>query len=669
MTRHFAILLLAAALGEAQQVVAPTPEAVGSPRGDNTPGYNIVDSFEVGYRFRTLDGNYGKYRSDVNLGNGLRLLGSRLTIHSKEGHGRLFDELALSTQGLGNDPYQMANFRLQKNGLYRYDLLWRLNEFYNPALTVSGGQHLHDTRRRLQDHDFTLFPQSRVRFMLGYSRNSQTGPALTTLQAFDSRGDEFPLFADVRRQQNEYRLGGDVTLMGMKFHWLRGWENFKEDTPFRILAPLAGNNTRDNTTLTRFRRDEPYHGNSPYWRLALTRDARRFAVHGRFTQVDGRRDFVLDESALGTDRFASARNRQIVVTGNGRRPVVTGNLTLSLYPAERLTITNHTSFHNTRMEGDNRFVELDNGLRSDAILNFRLLGVRAVSNLTDATFAATNWISLYGGYHYSQRRIRSVEQESIDRFTDRAAAEQENRVNSGLFGVRLRPVKPLTITLDGEVGRADRPFYPISEKDYHAFSARAQYKQKALLLSAWMRTNYNFNTVSLVSHSSRSRQYAFDASYTASTRVAFDGGYSKLHLDTASALAYFSTGRLVDTARSLYFSNIHTGNVGVRFAVLGRADVYVGYTRVQDAGDGRAGSNGLPASLPAADAIATRPFYLAQTFPLAYQSPLARLSIRLHGKLRWNVGYQHYSYREDFYQLTYQNYRAHTGYTSVLWSF
>jgi len=35
--------------------------------------------------------------------------------------------------------------------------------------------------------------------------------------------------------------------------------------------------------------------------------------------------------------------------------------------------------------------------------------------------------------------------------------------------------------------------------------------------------------------------------------------------------------------------------------------------------------------------------------------------------VRWNVGYQYYGFREQFYPD--QNFRAHTGYTSVLWSF
>ena len=57
---------------------------------------------------RTVGGNLGKYRSDVNYGNGIRLLGSSLTVNSRDGHGGLFDEIVLTTLGLGNDPYQSA---------------------------------------------------------------------------------------------------------------------------------------------------------------------------------------------------------------------------------------------------------------------------------------------------------------------------------------------------------------------------------------------------------------------------------------------------------------------------------------------------------------------------------------------------------------------------------
>src|SRR5213079_2363145 len=84
----------------------------------------------------------------------------------------------------------------------------------NPGLTIASGFHLEDTSRRLQDHDLTLLPQSRIHFRLGYSRDTENGPALTTSQEFTTTGPGLPVFTNVRRQWNEYRLGFDAALAG-----------------------------------------------------------------------------------------------------------------------------------------------------------------------------------------------------------------------------------------------------------------------------------------------------------------------------------------------------------------------------------------------------------------------------------------------------------------------
>lgn len=664
--RELILVMVIPVMVLAQPPVAPTRETVGASRGENVGGYNILNSFELGYRFRSVEGNLGKYRSDVNFGNGIRLLGSQLRVNSREGQGRVFDELLLTAQGLGNDPYQSAVLRVEKNRVYRYDLHWRLNEYYNPALTVANGLHRMDTSRRFQDHDFVLFPQSAFKLFGGYTRNSQTGAALSTFQAFDSRGDEFPLFADIRRERDEYRLGGEVSVAGFTLNMLRGWDRFKEDTPLSLNSFERGANVADNTTLSRVRRTEPYQGDSPYWRLSLIRNAKLFSMNARYTAVSGRRDFALEESATGTDRLGGARNRQILVSGTGSRPVTAGNLNLVLTPSSRLTVSNHTAFHHTRMDGQASFQELENAQGGFSILNFQFLGIRSITNLTDATVSLTKTVGFYGGYHFTDRRIRSREGERIGTFSDVLSFEQSNRLKAGLGGVRLRPVKPLVLQFDVEAGRADRPFTPISEKNYHSLNGRIQWRSRSVTLSALTRTMYNNNSASLVFFSSRSRHYAYDASWSASTWFSVDAGYSKLHLDTQSALAYFAASRLIENQRSLYFSNLHAGHLAARIAVKKRADLQFGYSIVRDTGDGRANPL-LP--LPEVSPDAREVFRFVQTFPLRYQSPSARLSVRFRQNLRWNFGYQYYGYREDFVLLTGQNYRAHTGYSSLLWSF
>jgi hypothetical protein len=313
------------------------------------------------------------------------------------------------------------------------------------------------------------------------------------------------------------------------------------------------------------------------------------------------------------------------------------------------------------MEGDGNYLQLNNSTLQSEVVNFQFLGIRTITNTTEANFRAAKWLGLVSGYHYASRRVESREVADFAGTETTVAATQTNHLHSGMAGLRLQPLRPLILTLDGEVGRADNPFTPVSERNYHALGARAQYKRKTLLLSVAARSNYNTNSVSPALFSSRSRNFTADASWTPTDWFGFDAGYSKQHLDTLSGLAYFAASRLVEGDLSLFFSNIHAGNAAFRFRVLKRVDFFAGCSLVKDTGDGRATAAGASA------AVSTPAFAVAQTFPLRYVSPSGRVSVRLHTKLRWNAGYQYYGYREEFFSR--QNYRAHTGYVSLLWAF
>lgn len=644
-----------------QETVAPSAEKVGRARGEDYANYNIVQSYELGVRFHEVTGNEGKYRSDVNFGNGVRLLGASFALNSKDGHGAYVDELAISLQGLGGDPYQFASVRAAKGNLFRYDMIWRESEYFNPALAIADGRHRLDTRRRLQDHEVTVFPRGRFRIFAGYSRAAQEGTALTTAPGFDPTGDSINLFANIDRKQNEYRVGNEFRIFGFKLHWIRAWERYEELIPIRSNGVQT---TNDGSTVNSFASTEPLHGTTPSWRVNLFHESSMWwGMNGRFTQSGGDRNYVLDEAAAGTDRFGIAQNRQVLVSGKARRPVVTGHLTLSLFPSKTLTLTNHTGYHNTRMEGDSRYTEVDNATLNFASIQFQSLGIRNLTNATDVNWRSTRWLQLHGGYQYSDRRIKSVEQTSIFGFEDVVRADQRNRLHAGVAGFRLQPVKPLSVSFDAEVGRQDRPIYPTSDKDYHALNGRVQWRQKSLTLSALARTFYNFNSVSLAVHSARGRHYSYDASWAPVAWLSVDAGYSKLHTDTNTALSYFVSFQQVTGERSIWISNLHAGHLGATVSVRRRVDLYFGYSRTQDTGDGRSS-----ATTPVGVTGSTLPeFRGVQTFPMTFDSPLARVSVRLHEKLRWNAGYQYYRYREEFFKR--ENYHAHTGFVSLLWTF
>jgi len=666
MRKLLFLILTMAGMLTAQQPVVPTPDQPGTPGGEDVGNYNVTNSFETGYRFAEIGGDLGKYRSDVNYRNGIRLFDSSFSINSKDGHGHWFDEILLNTIGLGNDPYQSATLRVEKNQLYRYDMLWRLDEFYNPGVAISGGLHLMDTRRRLQDHDLTLFPQSKIKFRAGYSRNNQTGPALSSVQEFDAAGNQYPVFMNVRREWNEYRVGADVELAGFKFTVLRRWDFFKDDSVDNGVGPANLIPAAPGATLQQFTRFEPYHGSNPGWLGDLVSTHKHWALNARMTYTGGRRDFALDESAFGLNLGAAA-SRQILVSGNADRPVTAGDFSISLFPTERLTFVNNTSVHNSRTVGDSTYTEFDNLTGLGTSLNFRYLGVRTVANASDVNYRLTDWFGIYAGYHYSDRLITTIEDFASPPDSGLAGATylRNNHMNTGTLGVRFRPVKPLTINLEGEIGRDNLPLTPISESNYHSVNGRIAYRTRTLQLSAQYRQVYNVNApLNLSEYSSHSRNYTANASWSPRGWFSLDASYMKLHVDTTSALVFFAAFQLQQTP-AIYLSNIHAANLGAHFGLAKRVDLYVGYSITKDTGDGR-----IAAIQPGIIDPVQGLLNSVETFPLSFQSPLARLSVRLNTKFRWNAGYQFYNYHEDFGLLgNLQNYRANTGYTSVSWSF
>lgn len=663
-----AILTTFVGVALAQPVVAPTPEVAGSPRGDNLGNFNITNSWEFGYRFFSADGNLGKYRSDVNYGNGMRLLGGTLGAHSRDGKGKWLDEVLVDVRGLGNDPYQFSSFRLQKNALYRYDLVWRSSEYFNPAAAISNGNHLLATNRQMQDHDITILPQGRFRLRAGFSGNSQSGTGLLTGQWFDGRGDEFAYWGDIRRAQREYRVGADLDLRRLKLSVTRGWEVFKDDTVFGRPVVSSGDNPNDRNTLTFLRRDEPFHGSTPYWRVNLHIDpVTSFTVQGRFTHSDGQRAFLFDEFAQGTDRLGANRNRQILLSGRGRRPVTTGHVTFTWRPTPAWTISNQSGYMNTRMEGDGRYSELNNANAGLALVAFNRLGIRTISNTTEALWQPRKWVGFFGNYQFSERRVQSVEILEFDLSTAARPIEQFNRQGAGAAGVRLQPVKPLRIFFSGEVGRNDRPFYTTSDKNYHAWNARAQYRKSRYNLSADFRTFTNTNSASLFVHSSSGRSWSGNGGWSPRSGVRLDAGYSYIHLDTLTGLAYFANFETIDRDRSYYLSNLHTFHAGAQVQIRKRVDLYAGFVQTQDRADGRSRftATSRPEIVSTPETMSL--FYAAQVFPVAYRAPLARVSVVVHRNLRWNAGWQYFDYAEKLSQG--QNYTAHTGYVSLSYSF
>ena len=662
-------LVLASLVLEGQSVVAPTPDR--SDDIEKAGVYTISNSFEAGYRFSDVSGNRDVYRSSVNFGSGMRLFEGQLRINTEEGKGSFFDEFAFNTFGAGNDPYQSSTLRIEKNALYRYDMQFRIVKYFNRLPSLWNGEHGVDSERVFQNHDLTLFPGTRFEVLLGYDRHNHTGPGFSSegirsVGAFQ-KGQFIRLTNNLRRLNNQYRAGVNVRAAGLAITFIQSFDNYKEDTEYGdgSIFPTQVTNVQPVESL---RRDEPIHGNTPVTSVAIrTENEHLVGFHGRYVYASGSRNFVLSEDVTALDpALGLSTLRQTVILGDARRKQGSGDFTVAVMPSDPWTITNTTSINNSRIGGDAALFETS--LFTTEFLRLEELGVRHISNATEVNFRPVPKFGLYGAYRFSTRRIRTRE---LFQFPgsdfEVPTADQENDIHSGVGGFRWHPIRGLRISFDAEVGRADRPLTPISEREFHNETARVQWRKKGFVFGASFKSAVNDNSASLINHSYTSRQLGVNTSWTHKDgRFTVDANYTKLDLNTASGIFNFLPATEPGVERhNFYTSNLHTLYFGSRIQARQRLTFYLGYSLAKDTGDGRSPSynSGIVPNYP--NFSFDGDFY--NSFPLSYQSPLARLSVQLNKVLSWNFGWQYYNYSEQF--IGQQNYHAHVGYSSFRWTF
>lgn len=197
---------------------APSNTSEGKTWGE----YNIEQSVEFGYRDSMIGGNLNNYNTFENLGSGVRLFDYTLNMRSIDHRGLFFDNLSFANFGYGGDPNDVSRLRVDKDKWYDFRFMfrrdknfWDYNLLANPLNTaafptptpITNSPHALYITRKMQDYDLTLFPQSRLRFRVGYSHDFNGGPGFTSYH-----GGTDTMFGDQYRiTTNAYRFGVDYT--------------------------------------------------------------------------------------------------------------------------------------------------------------------------------------------------------------------------------------------------------------------------------------------------------------------------------------------------------------------------------------------------------------------------------------------------------------------------
>ncbi|HEU4931506.1 MAG TPA: MtrB/PioB family outer membrane beta-barrel protein [Pyrinomonadaceae bacterium] len=681
-----------------------TPVETGEKAGD----YTVISSIEFGYRGLSVDGDLNKYQSDLNYKAGPRIFDSSFLLKSTDGKGGLFDSLLATSTGWGADPQGHLRVSVEQPEWYRFDATYRrfkyfrfLNTFANPNWVFSPatfsvppksttGEHGFNTRVKLGDFDLTLLPKNRhIRFNVGYSPERYSGPAFIN---YHVGGNEFIMLSEVRSRANDFRVGADGKLGPLNLSFLQGFRRFRDDTVVDLGVTPGINLNPAAASLTSFDRNEPARGSVNYTRFSLqTLVADRLDITGRIIYSKAEQNYSFLESFTGRNWNPRITGfppsppgatpnilnlGQYNLTGDTERPNWLGDLGLTFQATNKFRLSNTFRIETFEINGAALFADffsVTRGTRTDTIgFNNRNVNTnidyRKIQNTIEGDYQFNKNYSVHLGYRYGRRRVT----EAISGFnlgTNAPAAivpeshTEENNTHAILGGFKARPFNEWTLYFDAEHGTADNVFTRIGNYNYTNIRAKSRYSptsRVAFNLALITKDNANPSEIAGVSLedfgvSVKSRIFSSSLDWTATSRFSISTGYNYHWINSKSIIDYFFNSVQHPLGNSLYFVRNNFFFVESVAHVAPRVTLFTAYRINKDNGQGNriADPTGNPGTLIA-------------SYPMSFQSPEARLAIKLHHRLDWNVGYQYYNYNESpIVGPRPQNYHAHLPYTSL----
>jgi hypothetical protein len=474
---------VAAQLEEAPPLLLPAPNTL------RAFGLDWSALVAAGYRFVDRDGSRDRYKTDVNLDPGFRL-----TEFELEGRGNAddwADVLRVRATDIA-DPYQRIEGLLEKKNLYHGRA-----GFEKTAVTyrASGDYHRVDQKSENTSFDVSFDVADEMQAFATFTRAAQEGFWLTNrigninlTPQTTIPGVESPRRYD--SDQAEAGLTGTVS----EVHYTAAVEyrddHDRERWVYSRTSPVnpAFTESEDFSSMTSL------YG--PGARLSLGRDFGGLAVdvNGRYLDHDRRvvgngvqTGFDISDFTTTTDAFAE---------GSATTWLVDGSATLE--------VTDHVN-----LLGDARWLDHQEDLQiqqSDTTV-YPNLGTTTVvpTNLNQHTaqrafdgsvqleVAATDWLTVSGGYGWSREWLRVPDLEA----GDNDFVSGLIRDDGYLVGMQVRPNQEWTLSADyRDFGQSGPELYEIVEDRSQGAGGRLRYQVEKFSAETFLKYRHRSNDLS-----------------------------------------------------------------------------------------------------------------------------------------------------------------------------
>jgi len=684
----------------------------GEPAGVTSGGYLVHSSVEFGVRANDVTGSENMYDTLVNQQTGFRILDQTLSMHAVDHQGLLFDDLAINSFGWGGDPNNALRMRADKNKWYNFQATFRRDQSFSdydllanplnpststPTIQEQNSPHLFDTVRRMSDIDFTLLPQSRVSFRLGFSRNNMTGPSYSSIH----EGTDALLFQDWNTTMDSYRFGVDWRILPRTvLSYDQFFNYYKGDTDYQLapFAPallstgtpvelglsidtvnkepcagapagtpliVAGVLTNNNcSAYFSYARSQRIRTSTPTERLRLRSNyLQRLDLVGSFSYSSADMSTPLDESFAGL----ITRTHTLAFTGTGTASANRISDVLDLEATLRLTqhlrLIEKFYFWAYRIPQDGNLSETDN-ICTGACTLLTPLSVTTPTTTPNAILSSFNqswkrnqtelaWdvskkMGARIGYRYGDR--------NFNHFNDYLPGDLDHFVGlekTALLGLWARPTHALRLNFDLEHTNYNSVFVRMSPRKEARYRFQTTYTPRpwAILggsINILQQSNADIQT-QYVGHN---QNYGLTASLAPRERFGLDLAYN-FNSVIQNALICFNdtppTGVILpfvgsaanndcagnDTANNLLANSYYTNHTNF------------GMTTIRFKPEKRFTAN-LGYSITSVEGSVPQ-FNILQplgTLQYKYSQPVANVSVDLGHKLVWNLGWNYYQYNE-----------------------
>jgi hypothetical protein len=330
---------------------------------------------------------------------------------------------------------------------------------------------------------------------------------------------------------------------------------------------------------------------------------------------------------------------------------------------------------------------------------WRITSYHKYTNLIEADYDVNRKFSFNAGYRWSHRKEALNGLPNTFNTTEQAfpfPEAAENTTNAGLFGVRIKPIKEWAIFADAEFGNADSVFTRTENNRYRTFRVRsiARMNKWTLNFSAIVRNNTNPGFSEAIYSQSgtppvvtllvperqadatfRVRNFSTSLDWAPTDKWNFSVGHTYDH-QTSMVDIIIPVGSPINTSTvftpgvSEYYVRDNFFFFDLTAHPANRVTFFASYRIDRDTGQG--------------NKLITRPQDVISSYPMRFQTPEAKLSIKLSRHIDWDLGYKYYSYWENVPYTPYgaalvnnvvqwsngqqypqQNYTAHMPYTSL----